>query len=84
MGSCLRRNDGVEGWVQGLHTGIIAQPFARVKWCVAGGQVGSTKLVRVSRRNSSVLVRDAGIVLSGCHSEEPGDEESKTSAHKLG
>ena len=73
-----------EGWVQGLHTGIIAQPFAHVKWCVVGGQVGSTKLVRVSRRNSSVLVRNAGIVLSCCHSEEPGDEESKTSAHRPG
>ena len=35
-------------------------------------------------RNSSVLVRNAGIVLSWCHSEERSDEESKTSAHTPG
>ena len=33
-------------------------------------------------RNSSVLVRNAGIVLSWCHSEERSDEESKDGLNK--
>ena len=84
VGSCLRRNDGLRAGSKDLHAGMIAQTFSPVNWCVASGQAGSTMWVRVSWSNSSVLVRNAGIVLSCCHSEEPGDEESKTSARRPG
>ena len=67
VGSCLRRNDGLRAGSKGLHVGRIAQTFSPVNWCVASGQAGSTMWVRVSRSNSSVLVRNAGIVLSCCH-----------------